>query len=82
MSIKEQEIGILPMDGVPEDLITAKRAGEILMVESGTVITWAKQGKLRAWKAKRRYMFSEADVWGLFKLVEPAGRPAPEEMAS
>lgn len=76
--------------GIPNDLITAKAASNVLAVHVGTVYRLVRSGKLRAWKRiGGRVRVSRADVEALLVPVEvreadetPRGKSHEEEAAA
>lgn len=69
------------MTTIPDDLVSPRKACEILSVNISTLYRWILAGKLRSWRrAGTRYRVSLADVRALLEPVMPRPRPTREEL--
>lgn len=62
------------LDSIPDDLIDTTSATHLIpgqkpgkRIDIGTLYRWLRCGLLRAWKVRRRWMVSKADVLGLLR---------------
>lgn len=74
------------MNSIPADLVTPKKAAELIAVSANTIYRWIEEGKVRAYRvAGSRYRLSRAEVLALVEEVEPAAplrTPAEDEEAA
>ena len=66
---------------VPDDLIPAPRAAQLLQLHLGNLHRWRIQGRLRAWLRGRQWFFSRAELLAQFqeqRPYQPSGPTARE----
>jgi hypothetical protein len=64
-------------DELPEDLVDARAAAELLRLCVPVLYRWRAKGKVRAWRRGGRWFFSRAELRRLFVADRPAATLPP-----
>lgn len=70
-----------PNATIPNDLMTADEAGELLRVSGASVRRWVNAGKLPGYRAGANIRVSREDVAAFLRRTKPAKGPMPRTAA-